>query len=158
IDDRFDLIEYSENCYATRSVEFLKGAKKSPVARLSHHGDAYDKYWKAGFEEFLSLLKAKGCLDKLRINEVYWACETNTGECVNSIDKDKVEVENDYLSKRYAYMRSKLPASYFFTYDSSLLKADVDHKWGVSPFHYHEIFYKSFLCKIEECAKAQEKK
>lgn len=145
IDDRFDLVEYEKNCFATRSVEFLKGANNNFVSRMSHHGDQYEKNWKEGFDKFISNLEKSGALFKLRINEVYWAEETNECESIPGFEKDKIVLENSYLKSRYKYIREKLQNKHLISYNKEVFKADVNHKWGVSPFHYDKVFYENFL-------------
>lgn len=151
IDDRFDLVEYHKNCFATRSVEFMKGANKSPVSRISHHSDFYDKCWRYGFENLVSKLRERELVDKIRVNEVYWASKDPYGNVLDSVDLDNLKKENLYLEKRYKFMRRLLPDHCFFVYEPEDLKADLEHKWGGSPFHYHRKFYKSFLEKIKCC-------
>ncbi|MGR4068062.1 DUF6270 domain-containing protein [Billgrantia sp. C5P2] len=150
IDDRFDLVEQSEDCYATRSVEFLKGLNGKPVGRIIPHGsEEYEVLWRQGFEKLLSCLVNCGKKEKIRVNEVYWATKTDHGKSIQGFAADRIKEENDLLSQRYGYMRRILGKDQFYSFEDKYFVADENHKWGVSPFHYTSFYYKSLMDKIK---------
>lgn len=149
IDDRFDLVEFSKGCYATRSVEFLKGIDGRSVGRVIPHGsEEYESLWRLGFDKLLNFLRKCGKEGALRVNEVYWASTTNRGAPIKNFDKDRILKENKLLSQRYNYMRHMLEEDSFYSFENDFFIADENHKWGVSPFHYTPRYYQALIGKI----------
>lgn len=89
------------------------------------------------FEEFTK----HHAIDKIRINEVYWATRNTDGENVKGFTAERIEEANRFLKERYTYLKGHLPTGCFITYPEDMMVADVGHKWGESPFHYVQNFY-----------------
>ena len=141
IDERFHLAQVS-NKLVTRSSEFLKSGIR-PDRIVSTFSSEYMDLWQAGVDYFINIINETVGLDKLKINKVYWAnCASNPKDTDILTNKWQVELHNQKLNDMYEYLKKRLPESSIIEIDSKLLVADSNHKWGLSPFHYVDDYYK----------------
>ena len=141
IDERFHLAQISKKI-VTRSSEFLKSGIK-PDRLINTFSAEYMDLWQAGLDNFINIVSTTIGLEGLKINKVYWADRaSNQRDTAILTDKWQVDVNNQKLHDMYEYLEKRLPTSSFIEVDSKLLVADSEHKWGLSPFHYIDDYYK----------------
>ena len=94
--------------------------------------------WKQGWERLVQMLGDTGGLNRLVINQVYYATHDAEGEPLKGAPFAR---ENAALQARYDYIARTLPDVDKITYPSTMMIGDRNHKWGVSPFHYMPSVY-----------------
>lgn len=91
-------------------------------------------------------MDARADLDKVKINKVYWSdIATDEQDTIKLNEKWDIEKNNAKLDVMYEYVENILPPSSIIEVDKSLLIADSNHKWGLSPFHYTDDYYRKML-------------
>lgn len=142
--DRFHLAEI-DGKLVTRSVEFVRSGIK-PNRIINTFSDQYLMLWRKGIDNLLSVIDARADLDKVRINKVYWSdIATEEQDTIKLNEKWDIEKNNAKLDAMYEYVEKILPSSSIIEVDKSLLIADSNHKWGLSPFHYTDDYYRKML-------------
>lgn len=142
--DRFHLAEI-EGKLVTRSVEFLRSGIK-PDRVVNTFSDQYLKLWKEGVDNLFNTVNNTVGLEAIRINKVYWtSVATNPQDSMMLNEKWDIEKNNAKLDVMYEYVENILPPSSIIEVDKSLLIADSNHKWGLSPFHYTDDYYRKML-------------
>ncbi|MBE0444162.1 DUF6270 domain-containing protein [Psychrobacter sp. FME5] len=145
--DRFHLAEINGKL-VTRSVEFVRSGIK-PDKLINTFSDQYMKLWREGIDNLFSVVDHKIGLDAIKINKVYWSNQANTPEDTILLnDKWEIEKNNEKLKAMYDYVEQILPSSSIIEVDKDLLVADSNHKWGLSPFHFTDDYYKRMLEKM----------
>ncbi|WP_367111197.1 DUF6270 domain-containing protein [uncultured Psychrobacter sp.] len=142
--DRFHLAEI-DGKLVTRSVEFVRSGIK-PNRLINTFSDQYLTLWREGIDNLLSVIDARADLDKVKINKVYWSdIATDEQDTIKLNEKWDIEKNNAKLDAMYEYVEKILPSSSIIEVDKSLLIADSNHKWGLSPFHYTDDYYRKML-------------
>lgn len=142
--DRFHLAEI-DGKLVTRSVEFVRSGIK-PNRLINTFSDQYLTLWREGIDNLLSVIDARADLDKVKINKVYWSdIATDEQDTIKLNEKWDIEKNNAKLDAMYEYVENILPSSSIIEVDKSLLIADSNHKWGLSPFHYTDDYYRKML-------------
>ncbi len=145
IDERFHLA-YVDNKVVTRSPEFL--LSQIPVSStINTFSEDFFNLWCEGFENFLNIFERSNNLNNLFINKTYWASYTSDGEELSDqrFPKELIEKHNLKLDRMYAYLKKIVHENNFFTFDDELMQIDLNHKWGISPFHYKAEYYKKLI-------------
>jgi hypothetical protein len=144
IDNRFPLIERNGRYFMTATPEALGAISHAERGRLVRDGEEeYLRLWEQGFCRLLRLLEAKGAIDTLRVNRVYWADECSGPFA--GIARDEIPRANALLEAKYRRMETVLDTSVFYTYPREYLSADASHSWGYAPFHYRKELYAATL-------------
>ncbi|GLO14118.1 hypothetical protein PPUJ20028_27000 [Pseudomonas putida] len=154
IDERFDLVALPTGEMITHSNELAEsgllaeegvaGYKVIPQGSFERR-----ELWLQGMHRFLGLLKSLNKLDAVLVNKVYWASsfEFDT-QSVFPVGRGEIDKANEDLEWMYGAMERVLDSSQFLNFDKALLTADEFHRWGVSPFHYCEMYYREALAQI----------
>ena len=154
IDERFDLVALPTGEMITHSNELaesgllaeggVEGYKVIPQGSVERR-----ELWLQGMHRFLGLLKDLNKLDAVLVNKVYWASsfELDT-QSVFPVARGEIDKANEDLDWMYGAMERVLDRSQFLNFDKDLLTADEFHRWGVSPFHYCEMYYREALAQI----------
>ena len=71
-----------------------------------------------------------------------------------AFDQQRVESANRTLTYLYARMRKDLPEARFLRVPDRLVVGDPSHRWGPSPVHYVEDYYRAFLDLLDEATRA----
>jgi len=142
--DRFHLAEL-DGKLVTRSVEFVRSGIK-PNRLINTFSDQYLTLWREGIDNLFSVIDARADLDKVKINKVYWSdIATDEQDTIKLNEKWDIEKNNAKLDAMYEYVENILPSSSIIEVDKRLLIADSNHKWGLSPFHYTDDYYRKML-------------
>lgn len=162
IDERFDLINLPTGQVITHSSELaesglLNESSIEGYRTILHGSEERRELWLRGMHIFLDLLKKHNKLDRLIINKVYWASkfakDSNAELPVAPATIDKANAELDWM---YSKLSEELDSNQFLEIPPELLTADESHRWGISPFHYCDDFYKEALTQIIAKQKPQD--
>ncbi|MDD2129117.1 DUF6270 domain-containing protein [Pseudomonas sp. 17391] len=156
IDERFDLILLPSGQTVTYSNELtesgiledtsIEGFKIIPQDSMERR-----RLWFQGMQKFLALLKERNKLDRVLINKVFWSSAfEKTSETSFPVASTFIEKANAELAWMYEVLSHELANHQFLEFAPSLLTADEFHRWGASPFHYCEGYYKEALSQIKQ--------
>ena len=158
IDERFNLLRLADGTLLTRSPEFTRArdplqgrATKTIVSGSPEHL----ALWERGWRRFLSLLDARGLRGALHVNVVWWAVRTASGADLGpAFPETRIRHANAFLARLYERMAADLAPAQFLRFDDALMRAADNHKWGLSPFHYDEGFYRECVRQLAAGAAA----
>ena len=149
IDERFDLFIFHKGGVCTLSNEVLAGGFecRDDLGRTVKSGsDEFFKLWEEGWCKFVEILSRTGKLDCLRVNRVFWAEKTaNGGDFSPSYSLRGIAEANKFLERLYERIALDIDFSQFICFEKKLLVGAINHRWGLSPFHYIEDYYQQAL-------------
>ncbi len=156
IDERFDLLVLEDERVCTLSNELkqaYEGRAEVGGRRVKSGSQEFYVRWEKGWSALIAQLDSLGKRAALRINKVFWAERTVAGDDFRpSYDATGIKSANEYLEKIYSRMSRDLPPEQFFEFTQELMVGACDHKWGKSPFHYVETYYRSLASVLEALA------
>lgn len=157
IDERFDLLAAGSGL-VTHSWELeVSGyldqpllAQGRPAARLSN---ACDLLWRDALEELAAFLAATPLRDaRVILHEAQWADSYRNEAGRRAKLPEQIEVvagrtadraaHNALLARYQAAFKARLPQAASVTAGERLRVADARHRWGLSPFHYIDDYYR----------------
>lgn len=153
IDERYDLVVLPGGEMLTRSDELntSKMLKQDGLEfRLVKQGsDERREWWLKGVRIFFDLLRSHNKLGRVLVNQTYWATEfENNTSTTYPVDSGKIESANRDLDWMYRALRNELREDQFITFGPGVCTASESHRWGISPFHYSDRYYKEALLQI----------
>ncbi len=152
VDEQYDLVVGSDGGVATRSMEFLRaGGDGVPSRRVASGSPEFLVRWEAGWAALVATARRQGRLGRVVVHEAYWARGDAAG---GAFDQQRVEAANRTLTYLYARMRKDLPEARFLRVPDRLVVGDPSHRWGPSPVHYVEDYYRAFLDLLDEARRA----
>ncbi|MCQ4239548.1 DUF6270 domain-containing protein [Stutzerimonas stutzeri] len=154
IDERFDLLLLESEGLCTLSNELKQAFEdKGEVdgRRLASGSEEFYERWEDGWSKLIAQLDSLGKRAALRINKVLWADSTVEGENFEpNYDAAAIKGANEFLGRVYSRMLRDIPHEQFFEFTPELLIGANEHKWGKSPFHFVDAYYRS-LAHLLEC-------
>jgi len=155
IDERFDLIVLPSGQTITHSNELsesgllgdssIEGFRTIPQGSMERR-----RLWFEGMQKFLALLKERSKLDRVIVNKVFWSSAfEKPSDTTFPVASSLIEKANAELTWMYEVLSRELADHQFLEFSPSLLTADEFHRWGASPFHYCEGYYKEALAQIK---------
>lgn len=145
IDERFNLFAFDDGGICTVSSELTNSGFKKDCERgreIKSGSDEFFQAWESGWSKFVSKLKARDLLSMVRINRVYWAKNKSDGSSFSaSLEESLIDAANMFLDRIYTRVEKDIPSDQFLCYPNDLIVGALDHRWGVSPFHYVGEFY-----------------
>ncbi len=153
IDERFNLLQIGDS-KITKSSEFAKSGlskKMGPFEEISR-SQYSDEQWAIDCKRFCELLLENVEINKIILVKAFWAQKYLNGEgsVVPFDDSTNFKAEtinnaNQRLEYYYDYLVSNLPGVRIVEIKEPV--ADMQHIWGLSPFHYEEKRYRQ--CRME---------
>lgn len=149
IDERFNILKKASGSICTLSNEYLKAQKGSLSGRVINR-NSEEKYalWKRGFASVMEKIRNSDTQKKVIINNVYWSRKTTKGEMINNEQSKMIEVANESLQRMYNWIRMNFDYVSFIDYDPDIFRADPNHRWGLSAFHYQDEVYLQAISSI----------
>lgn len=157
IDERFDLIAVDRGV-ATHSWELeVSGylaqpglAARRSIPRLS---PACDLLWRDGLEELAAFLAATPLREaRLVLHEAQWAAGYRTDDGGRRRFPDEIALMEDRAANRGAHnaLLARYQAAFRARFPQAAVVAaprqrvaDAGHRWGLSPFHYVDDYYRA---------------
>ncbi|WP_297693299.1 DUF6270 domain-containing protein [Phenylobacterium sp.] len=164
IDERFDLLRRGK-IVATLSWELHRAGldTASALARLSPLRRTDDRafdLWRAGLADFARFLGARLPETRLIFHDARWALEhLDEGGGRAPFDPDRVlwpglpvniHDQNRLLAIYAQEVRRVLPQAFLVRAPAELAVGDVGHRWGLSPFHYAQPYYRYVWARFQE--------
>ena len=148
IDERFDLLETPDGI-VTLSREYADAVGRRPMGLvIPAFGARHVALWREGFALLTMALREQGRLDRLRVNRVFWASQTASGEPLVGFEPARTTAANRFLRARYEDIARALGDAVFIDYTADALRADPALRWGLSPFHFAPEFYAAQLLAL----------
>jgi len=151
IDERFAITQNSNGALHTLSNEYAT-VRNTQTGGVIYPATSIEKFvlWQKGWNKTVSILREQNALHKLVVNRVYWAGKDSQGNDLSNTKESLIKVANIQLDRMYDYITEQDSDIKFLSYPRGMLTADVEHKWGVAPFHYQRQTYlhtlKQLLC------------
>lgn len=159
IEERFNIVESCQT-YITKSDEFVKNHIKESIT-----GETREI--QRGCIESESIFFEKASLFCKELENIfpeailvihrakYCSHYRENGEI--KAFSEKIQFENKIINARldayYDLLSNNIKSSFCIEVDKPIQLACKHHKWGVSPFHYINEYYHSFLDKLEKINK-----
>ena len=144
IDERFDLYEMAPGSFVTLSSELFSSGLVTTAQRASENwvvsgSDRHRRLWVEGMERLFSEFKILNLTDRVVINRVFWADSLQDGSPLPaSFSTVVIKQANINLAWMYEQLERFLAPNKWLYFPDSVLRANPQHQWGVSPFHYGE--------------------
>ncbi|MFJ4232121.1 DUF6270 domain-containing protein [Cellulosimicrobium cellulans] len=152
VDERFDLAPDVGGGIATVSPELCTGCLISPSTQVIRSGSSdHFALWVEGVKTLRSILSDLGRGADVYINAPFWAEKLETGGRIPGTDLEYVRRSNAYQSKLVEFAARQLECP-VWNYDPESTRAASEHKWGVSPFHYEEEYYRAFCANLVQAS------
>lgn len=164
IDERFDLLAKGEVVVAHSWELHLTGqvgqgplAALRPVAKDSPEATAL---WRRGMEGFGLFLAEKLPNTRIIFHDARWSLDwLDESGARQPFDVDRllweglpanIHAHNARLARYGAAVRELLPQAFHLRAPAELAVGDVRHRWGLSPFHFTEGYYRYVWSRFEE--------
>lgn len=164
IDERFDLLATADGGVAVHSWEldvsgYLEQAGLSDARQIPRLSPACERLWRDGAAELVALLAATPLRDaKVVLHEAQWAQRylDAAGEMqtfhplvdVLSARMTDLHAQNTMLSRYQQAFRSLAPHALRVCASDAVRIADANHRWGLSPFHYVDGYYREIRSQL----------
>ncbi|MDD3054796.1 MAG: DUF6270 domain-containing protein [Aliarcobacter sp.] len=140
INERFNLCIYNDSI-CTVSNELLKSdfnVNNSKYQIVKPFTDEYLSIWEKGWKKLVEILKNNGVINKIVINKVFWSISKNDGSVY---EIRRISQANDFLAKLYSIVEKDISINNFIKFDKDILVSNIDHIWGIAPFHFIDKYY-----------------
>jgi len=152
IDERFNLWRGQAGQLYTLSSELVGSgflAEAGEGAEIQSGSEDFWLLWEQGWSYLVDKLNGLGQLERLRVNRVFWSEATRSGLAFPRLySASRIRAANELLKRMYARMANDIPEAQFLTFTDSELMAADEHKWGLSPFHYVEQYYRAAIAQL----------
>lgn len=156
IDERFSIALEDNGGIFTLSNELISAGFKDiteNIKIIKSQTDDFYELWEKGWVKFINHIKSMDRLEDVFIHKTFWSPETLQGNDYSSMfHKEQIVAANNFLQRLYSRIALDLPAHQFIEPTPQLLCGADDHKWGISPFHYIDDYYKFMLEKLKKIA------
>src|SRR5699024_5358289 len=114
------------------------------VTDIEEGSEIYFALFRRGWKYAVEQLTAAG--KTVIVNEIKWASSNEKGEVFSP---EEVLAANNRLERHYQIVREETPDVQWIRYSPEIFVADSGHRWGPSPIHFNERFYRTQLEQIE---------
>lgn len=154
IDERLDVYEMNPGSLVTLSNEFLSSGLITTVERSStkwikSDSEQHRTLWLKGMERFFATLDNFGLLKQVVVNKVFWADKfENRDPLPATYPASAVGKANSHLAWMYEQLERFVAPSNWMHFSGNTLKANQQHHWGISPFHYSDEYYRTAITAL----------
>lgn len=141
IDERLATVRVNGGVLAVSTEAVRAGLDPTGLTRLRMTDERFFAEWVRAIAPLLEQLKEH----RVILNRVFWARYDDTGDDLR--DRFAVDKHNEVLRRMYDHVAQSL-ACETIEYPNELLVADSNHRWGLSPFHFTEEFYRHFCAEF----------
>jgi hypothetical protein len=163
IDERFNLLR-KNGAVVTHSWELhLTGLDEGPLKgleRIWRASDEATRLWRTGLDALAAFLKANLPDTRIIFHDARWALEYLDPQGARQAfapDRElwpgipaNIAEHNRLLADYAAYLRAKLPQAFHVRAPAEIAVGDERHRWGLSPFHYTEAYYRYVWSRFQE--------
>jgi hypothetical protein len=143
VDERYGVLVDDRSGVGTPSAELLRADGISPdLHRVLPGSIDFLMAWEAGRRRFMAEARAAGLAGRIVVHQARWAERCADG---TPFDYQASAEANHLLEYMYGRLRRDLAPHQFVRVPAHLAVGDPDHRWGRSPVHYVEEYYRTFL-------------
>lgn len=149
--ERLDLLETPSGGMLTRTSELAKIDKLKEIPKrriIRRFSNEKKKLFEVAWNNFLVKAKNFGVEDRIVINKLFLTESIQGGGAFDESKKAFIADVNDLLSFIYSIVERDLPSNHFIEYPDSVLVANPKHRWGLTPYHFVDEFYKAQLDQL----------
>ena len=161
IDERFNLLKLNDS-FITKSNELVASGlidefNFTEIVRNEDLLSTWEKSAKDFFKTLLRYIPAhkviihKGAWKTKYINE-----DGTISEFSNQLQQ--IEKQNKYLHYYYQFIKENFNEMKVLDMTNEELYCSVDHRWGLSPYHFEDRYYELFLQKLDLIVKEMDSK
>ncbi|MFE4465524.1 DUF6270 domain-containing protein [Oerskovia sp. NPDC056781] len=152
VDERFGILVDDRAGVGTPSAELLRTRGISPdLHRVAPGSVDFLTAWEAGRRRLMAEATAAGVADRIIVHQARWAERSADGA---RFDHQSSAEANHLLEYMYGRLRLDLAPHQFVRVPAHLVVGDPDHRWGRSPVHYVEEYYRTFLDLLDRATAA----
>lgn len=135
IDERLE-IRKTKTTEITVSPELLSTGLEVIGDTVDGMSEKYFEGFRSGWETFTQCVSHKTVI----VNRAYWASYSEDGSLL--ADQKEIAAQNRKLSRIYEIVENHSNADIAtIDYPPEILRSAPDHQWGMSPFHFGELFH-----------------
>ncbi|WHY33816.1 DUF6270 domain-containing protein [Cytobacillus firmus] len=144
IDERFRILK-TRDSYITRSKEYIMSGFK--INRTFLPEEERLKLWHEKAEQLINDLNKYYHPEKVILHKAFWQDKylSENGQ-LNSFSDAEVAKNNILLSSYYEKLEKNIEGLNVIELHGFV--SDEKHKWGLSPFHYQDEYYKEFIRQL----------
>lgn len=143
IDERIRVAEIHDGLIALSAEAARAGFTGRGSVILTPTDPGFMDRWKESADLLGEALQGRHVI----LNKAFWATADETGCDLD--EQFQVKAHNGVLSEMYRHLEKILDCS-VLDHPDKLLIADSQHRWGLSPFHYIDGFYRHFVEQMQE--------
>lgn len=158
IDERFNLTSLGDSIH-TLSAEYKKALYRTNKYRvINSYSEEKKSLWLKGLKKLADFLVINNLDEKILINKCYWTRSGDElGKLFDRYPAGSIDRANEQLDWMYEKVKEFLPKAVFINYSENELVIDVNHKWGLDPFHYIRGFSERQIKSIFDIALKKKK-
>ena len=155
IDERFDLWEIHPGSVVTVSSEFfasglVTSAQRTSTKWIASGSEQHRALWLTGVEKLVATLNVRGILKRVVINKVFWANQFEDGSPLPPpFSAAIIDKANHHLAWMYDQLERFVTPDNWMGFATEGFKANPQHRWGVSPFHYSNDYYQKARAALQ---------
>lgn len=161
IDERFNLLKLSESLI-TKSNELVASGLMdeydfTEIVRNEDLLSTWEKSAKIFFNTLLEHIPAH----KIIIHKGLWKTKyVNENGTISEFSNQlqHIDMQNKYLNYYYQFIEENFKEINVLDMTNEELYCSVDHRWGLSPYHFEDKYYQLFLAKLDQIVKEMDSK
>lgn len=155
IDERHDILEVEPGVYVTLTREFMETGylDDNPATGKSviQCGSVQHRVlWFDAMRRFMNFCEETGIKDRIVVNRSFWAMELSSGGVIPGTSATFTTKHNQILEWMYHMLEPMLQARQMLRVPSAHRVSDLAHRWGPSPFHYHDGYYLFLKARLQD--------
>lgn len=144
IDERFDVAEIGGSLVSVSNEFQNTGYPLDGLTRHPFGSPEHTEAFRIAFNGLINLVDP----ERIVVSRAYWARMLSDGR--PTADSGYVDGANQNLERLYSIVKSA--GVHWIEFSPEQLRGALDHKWGVSPFHYVDSFYGQVQASLAEIA------
>ncbi|MDQ0803475.1 DUF6270 domain-containing protein [Priestia megaterium] len=152
IDERMEVLERNGS-YITRSNEFVHSNVNEQIQYEASvlNKEEINELWKKSALQLIEDLKGRFNPKQIILHKALWRYSyiDKNGEEQTFKEHYWIKRNNDKIDGYYEFFQENFPGIHVIDLNNQY-HADEFNKWGLSPFHYEEKYYKAFIEQLNK--------
>lgn len=152
IDERMEVLERNGS-YITRSNEFVHSNVNEQIQYEASalNKEEINELWKKSALQLIEDLKGRFNPEQIILHKALWRYSyiDKNGEEQTFKEHYWIKRNNDKIDGYYEFFQENFPGIHVIDLNDQY-HADESNKWGLSPFHYEEKYYKAFIEQLNK--------